>query len=51
MLALKENENVKNVDFESVWEKEHVRAERKDIKNADAISEWIKSIYEELEKE
>ena len=51
MLALKENENIKNVDFESVWEKEHVRAERKDVENADAITEWIKSIYKDLEKE
>ena len=51
MLALKENENVKSVDFEAVWEKEHTPAERGDAENADEISKWIKSIYEELEKE
>ena len=49
MLALKENENVKNVDFEDVWEKEHIKAGR-DVENAKAVSVWIRYVFNELDK-
>ena len=49
MLALKENENVKNVDLEDVWEKEHIKAGR-DVENAKAVSDWIRYVFNELDK-